>query len=72
MGSLDKAFYRGNLAVQSARVVRTRLAKRALDHLPLVIDFHLAKTHPHAAHHAPASHPAHADYAAADGHDHHR
>jgi endonuclease/exonuclease/phosphatase family metal-dependent hydrolase len=41
MGSLDKAFARGHLRVRHVRVVRTRLAKSASDHLPLVIDFHL-------------------------------
>lgn len=39
--ALDKAFYRGKLFVRHARVVRGRLARRASDHLPLVIDFHL-------------------------------
>ncbi len=39
--ALDKAFHRG-LSVRSARVVRTPLARRASDHLPLVIDFHLS------------------------------
>ncbi len=41
MGSLDKAFVRGDLEVRQARVVRTSLAKAASDHLPLVVDFHL-------------------------------
>jgi endonuclease/exonuclease/phosphatase family metal-dependent hydrolase len=41
MLSLDKAFTRGDIAVHEVRVVRTRLARRASDHLPLVIDFHL-------------------------------
>jgi endonuclease/exonuclease/phosphatase family metal-dependent hydrolase len=41
IGSLDKAFARGGIAVRHARVVRTSLAKAASDHLPLVIDFHL-------------------------------
>jgi endonuclease/exonuclease/phosphatase family metal-dependent hydrolase len=41
MGSLDKAFTRGPIGVRHARVVRTRLAKSASDHLPLVVDFHL-------------------------------
>jgi endonuclease/exonuclease/phosphatase family metal-dependent hydrolase len=40
--SLDKAFVRGGVAVKRARVVETPLARRASDHLPLVIDFHLA------------------------------
>jgi len=41
VGALDKAFVRGPIAVQHARIVRTSLAKTASDHLPLVIDFHL-------------------------------
>jgi endonuclease/exonuclease/phosphatase family metal-dependent hydrolase len=41
LGSLDKAFYRGSIFVRHARVVHTAMAKRASDHLPLVIDFHL-------------------------------
>lgn len=43
MGSLDKAFVRGGVEVRQARVVRTSLAKAASDHLPLVVDFHLAR-----------------------------
>jgi endonuclease/exonuclease/phosphatase family metal-dependent hydrolase len=41
LASLDKAYYRGALHVRSARIVRTSLARRASDHLPLVVDFHL-------------------------------
>jgi endonuclease/exonuclease/phosphatase family metal-dependent hydrolase len=41
MGALDKAFYRGELEVRYAHVIRTAMAKKASDHLPLVIDFHL-------------------------------
>jgi endonuclease/exonuclease/phosphatase family metal-dependent hydrolase len=41
MGSLDKAFFRGEVAIRHARIVRTRLSHRASDHLPLVIDFHV-------------------------------
>jgi endonuclease/exonuclease/phosphatase family metal-dependent hydrolase len=41
MGSLDKAFVRGAIRVRHVRVVRSRLAKTASDHLPLVVDFHL-------------------------------
>jgi endonuclease/exonuclease/phosphatase family metal-dependent hydrolase len=41
VGSLDKAFVRGDVEVRHARVVRTSLAKAASDHLPLVIDFHV-------------------------------
>jgi endonuclease/exonuclease/phosphatase family metal-dependent hydrolase len=43
--SLDKAFCRGGIVVRHARVVRTALTRRASDHLPLVLDFHL-KPHP--------------------------
>lgn len=42
IGGLDKAFVRGQIEVRQARVVRTSLAKAASDHLPLVVDFHLA------------------------------
>jgi endonuclease/exonuclease/phosphatase family metal-dependent hydrolase len=41
MGSLDKAFVRGEISIRQARVVRSRLARIASDHLPLIIDFHL-------------------------------
>jgi endonuclease/exonuclease/phosphatase family metal-dependent hydrolase len=41
MMALDKAFCRGGIVIDHARVVRHRLARRASDHLPLVIDFHL-------------------------------
>jgi endonuclease/exonuclease/phosphatase family metal-dependent hydrolase len=40
--SLDKIFYRGGIVVRHAKVVHTRLASQASDHLPLVVDFHLA------------------------------
>jgi endonuclease/exonuclease/phosphatase family metal-dependent hydrolase len=39
--ALDKAFHRGGVRVTEARLVRTPLAHRASDHLPLVIDFRL-------------------------------
>lgn len=42
--SLDKAFHRG-LFIREARIVRTPLAHRASDHLPLVVDFHLHEHH---------------------------
>jgi endonuclease/exonuclease/phosphatase family metal-dependent hydrolase len=42
MGSLDKAFVRGEISIRQARVVRTRLARIASDHLPLVVEFHLS------------------------------
>ena len=41
LGSLDKAFARG-VEIGNARVVRTSLTRVASDHLPLVVDFHLA------------------------------
>jgi endonuclease/exonuclease/phosphatase family metal-dependent hydrolase len=41
LGSLDKAFSRGHLFVRHARIVHTPLSRKASDHLPLVIDFHL-------------------------------
>ena len=39
--SVDKAFHRGGITVRAARLVRTSLTRRASDHLPLTIDFHL-------------------------------
>jgi endonuclease/exonuclease/phosphatase family metal-dependent hydrolase len=39
VASLDKVFYRGPIEVERAHVVRSRLARRASDHLPLVVDF---------------------------------
>ncbi|MEO6811886.1 MAG: endonuclease/exonuclease/phosphatase family protein [Isosphaeraceae bacterium] len=41
MSSLDKVFTRGDVLVHHAQVVRTRAAKAASDHLPVVVDFHL-------------------------------
>ena len=43
LGSLDKAFFRGAVYVREAHMIRTKLAKQASDHLPLVIDFHLSE-----------------------------
>jgi endonuclease/exonuclease/phosphatase family metal-dependent hydrolase len=43
--ALDKAFHRGGVMIRQARVVRSALARRASDHLPLVIDFHLWNGH---------------------------
>jgi endonuclease/exonuclease/phosphatase family metal-dependent hydrolase len=45
MGSLDKAFTRGDVLVRAARMVKSKLAHRASDHLPLVLDFHLTREH---------------------------
>src|SRR5262249_58552954 len=39
--SLDKVFVRGTIEVERARLVRSPLARRASDHLPLVVDFRL-------------------------------
>jgi endonuclease/exonuclease/phosphatase family metal-dependent hydrolase len=47
MMSLDKAFCRGGVIIRHAHIVRTKLARRASDHLPLVIDFELEKGHAH-------------------------
>ncbi len=41
MASLDKVFVRGPIAVDHATVVRTRMARRASDHLPVAVDFRL-------------------------------
>jgi endonuclease/exonuclease/phosphatase family metal-dependent hydrolase len=41
IGSLDKAFCRGAMRIQHARILRTHMAKRASDHLPLIVDFHI-------------------------------
>jgi endonuclease/exonuclease/phosphatase family metal-dependent hydrolase len=45
LGSLDKMFVRGTIFVRHARVVHSWLARRASDHLPLVVDFHLDSSH---------------------------
>ena len=58
MGSLDKAFCRGDIFVRGARVVRSALAKRASDHLPLVVDFHLSRAHLLAENNAADGHAA--------------
>jgi endonuclease/exonuclease/phosphatase family metal-dependent hydrolase len=41
VAALDKIYCRGSIDVRDARIVRTRLARRASDHLPLVLDFHI-------------------------------
>ena len=38
LGALDKAFARGNLELDRARVIQNRLTRDASDHLPLVLD----------------------------------
>ncbi|HZT82818.1 MAG TPA: endonuclease/exonuclease/phosphatase family protein [Gemmataceae bacterium] len=45
MMALDKVFARGPVIARHARVVRSKLARRASDHLPVVLDFHLATGH---------------------------
>jgi endonuclease/exonuclease/phosphatase family metal-dependent hydrolase len=42
MLALDKVFYRGGIVVRHVKVVHNRLASQASDHLPVVVDFHLA------------------------------
>jgi endonuclease/exonuclease/phosphatase family metal-dependent hydrolase len=44
MSSLDKAFSRGNIFIWHVRIGHTLLARRASDHRPLVMDFHLDET----------------------------
>ena len=41
LGSLDKAFCRGEVSIRQARIATSAMAKVASDHLPLVVDFHL-------------------------------
>ena len=43
--SLDKAFHRGPVEIQHARIVHTPAARVASDHLPLVVDFRLGSRH---------------------------
>ncbi len=42
LAALDKIYYRGDIHVRHAGIVRTPLARLASDHLPLVLDFHLS------------------------------
>lgn len=44
LGSLDKAFVRGSIEIQHARIAKPRPARDASDHLPLVIDFRILAT----------------------------
>lgn len=46
VGSLDKAYARGPIRIEHARIVRTALARRASDHLPLVADFRIDASAP--------------------------
>src|SRR5262249_44714860 len=41
VASLDKVYHRGAVAVDRVTVVQSKLARKASDHLPLVIDFGL-------------------------------
>lgn len=41
VGALDKAFFRGEVEIRHSRVIHSSLARRASDHLPLIVDFHL-------------------------------
>jgi endonuclease/exonuclease/phosphatase family metal-dependent hydrolase len=50
VAALDKAFYRGAVEVRHSRMVHSRLARQASDHLPLVLDFHLNGHGPGALH----------------------
>ncbi len=45
LGSLDKAFVRGPIEIQHARIAKPRPARDASDHLPLVIDFRIHPGH---------------------------
>ena len=40
VGSLDKVYCTPGIQIVNLRVVRTKAAKIASDHLPLVVDFH--------------------------------
>lgn len=44
VGSLDKIYLRGAVSVSRAHVVRSKLAKAASDHLPLVADLRMTKS----------------------------
>lgn len=46
VASLDKVFRRGPIDVEHAGTLRSRLALRASDHLPLVVDFTLSGSGP--------------------------
>ena len=50
LASLDKVFHRGPVRVNEARIVNHRLARRASDHLPLVVDFRIIKHQHRGAH----------------------
>lgn len=54
MGSLDKAFTRGDVRLSEVKICRTPIARAASDHLPLVVDFDLHPAGKHASRHASA------------------
>ncbi len=43
VGSLDKIYLRGKIRVKRAHIVRSKLAKAASDHLPLVADLQFTR-----------------------------
>ena len=43
LAALDKVYRKGRVRVEEASTVRHKLARRASDHLPLVVDFRLEK-----------------------------
>jgi endonuclease/exonuclease/phosphatase family metal-dependent hydrolase len=43
LASLDKVYQRGPVRIEQAGVVRHKLARKASDHLPLVVDFRLER-----------------------------
>jgi endonuclease/exonuclease/phosphatase family metal-dependent hydrolase len=51
MTALDKLFYRGEVTIREARVLRSPLARRASDHLPLVAELQLVPAQRKVAHH---------------------
>jgi endonuclease/exonuclease/phosphatase family metal-dependent hydrolase len=46
VAALDKIFCRGTFHAMEARVVKNKLTRRASDHLPLLVDFHLTPGQP--------------------------
>ncbi len=43
MAALDKVFVRGPIRIDQAQLLKTKLARRASDHLPLVVDFTIVR-----------------------------
>jgi len=50
VASLDKVFCRGAIRIERASIIHHRLARRASDHLPLCLDFHLSDPPASASH----------------------